>query len=76
MKAAKETTIPLSKLKIGNRMIIRNGELIPADSILFRGEANIDYSFATGESIPVNKVLGEVIYAGEDNTVLQLNLKL
>ena len=64
MKAAKETTIPLSKLKIGNRMIIRNGELIPADSILFRGEANIDYSFATGESIPVNKVLGEVIYAG------------
>ena len=59
-----ETTIPVSKLRVGDRIIIRNKEIIPADSILFRGNANIDYSFVTGESIPVNKVLGEIIYAG------------
>jgi P-type Cu+ transporter len=64
IKSGMETTIPLSKLKIGDRIIVRNGELIPADSILFKGEGNIDYGFVTGESTPVNKVLGEIVYAG------------
>lgn len=59
-----EKTIPVTNLKIGDRIIIRSNELIPADSILFSGEANIDYSFVTGESIPVPKVAGEIIYAG------------
>lgn len=59
-----EKVIPLSELKVGQRLVIRNGELIPADSILFKGEAHIDYSFVTGESIPVEIVLGEIIYAG------------
>lgn len=59
-----ETTIPVEKLKIGNRLIIRNNELIPADSILIKGRANIDYSFVTGESIPVQLQNGEMIYAG------------
>lgn len=63
-RANVETTIPISKLKIGDRIIIRNGELIPADSILFLGDGNIDYSFVTGESLPVAKVLGEMLYAG------------
>ncbi len=60
----KETTIPIEKLKKGDRILIRNNELIPADSILFKGNANIDYSFVTGESVPSKKVLGEIIYAG------------
>lgn len=64
IKSGIETTIPLSKLKKGDRIIVRNGELIPTDSMLFKGDGNIDYSFVTGESIPVNKVLGEIIYAG------------
>lgn len=59
-----ETTIPVEKLTIGNRLIIRNNELIPADSILIKGTANIDYSFVTGESIPVQRQNGEMIYAG------------
>jgi P-type Cu+ transporter len=64
IKSGIETTIPLSNLKKGDRIIVRNGELIPADSILFKGDGNIDYSFVTGESSPVNKVLGEIVYAG------------
>ena len=59
-----ETTIPVSKIKKGDRIIIRNKELIPADSILFRGNASIDYSFVTGEAMPVDKVLGEIVFAG------------
>jgi Cu+-exporting ATPase len=59
-----ETTIPVQNLKNGERILIRNNELIPADAILFNGNADIDYSFVTGESIPVQKVPGEIIYAG------------
>jgi Cu+-exporting ATPase len=59
-----EIQVPVSALKVGDRMVIRNQELIPADAILLKGEANIDYSFVTGESMPVEKVLGEMIYAG------------
>ncbi len=63
-KMGEENVIPLSQLTTGTRIVVRNGELIPADSILFSGEGNIDYSFVTGESAPVGKVIGEMIYAG------------
>jgi Cu+-exporting ATPase len=64
IKSGVERVIPLSELQTGQRIVVRNGELIPADSILFSGEGNIDYSFVTGESAPVSKVAGETIYAG------------
>lgn len=63
-KNEEEISIPVSKLKIGDRIIIRKNEIIPADAILFKGNGSIDYSFVTGESKPVQKVLGELIYAG------------
>jgi len=63
-KSGKETSIPVTNLKQGDRILIRNNELIPADAIMFNGNANLDYSFVTGESIPVPKVAGEIVYAG------------
>jgi len=67
-KDGKELNIPVSNLLTGDRIIIRNNELIPADSILFLGNAGIDYSFVTGESVPLSKVNGEIIYAGGRQT--------
>ncbi len=63
-KGGAETSIPVSEIKVGERIIIRNEELIPADSILIKGEAAIDYSFVTGESTAVYKKAGELLYAG------------
>jgi Cu+-exporting ATPase len=60
----KEKSIPVSNLMVGNRIVIRKNELIPADSVLFNGDGKIDYSFVTGESKPVEKVSGEIVYAG------------
>ncbi|WP_296705078.1 heavy metal translocating P-type ATPase metal-binding domain-containing protein [Algoriphagus sp.] len=60
----REEVIPISKLEIGDVILIRNEELIPADSILLSENANIDYSFVTGEEIPVPKQKREIIYAG------------
>lgn len=59
-----EKVVPISKLEIGDLILIRNEELIPADSILLSPGANIDYSFVTGEEVPVSKSKGEIIYAG------------
>jgi len=59
-----ERPIQLSDLKTGDRILIRSHEILPADAILLKGEAEIDFSFVTGESIPVKKTLGEIIYAG------------
>ncbi|SFH43820.1 Cu+-exporting ATPase [Pedobacter insulae] len=60
----KEQPKAISELTIGDRLWIRNGELVPADSILMRGDAWMDMSFVTGETEPQQKVLGEIIYAG------------
>jgi Cu+-exporting ATPase len=60
----KETVIPLEKLEEGDHILVRNQELIPADSRIFKGEGNIDYSFVTGESMPVAKNTGEPVFAG------------
>ncbi len=64
LRNSKETTIPVEKLAVGSRLIIRNNELIPADAVLIKGKANIDYSFVTGESVPVSLQNGNTIYAG------------
>lgn len=59
-----EESIELTNLKKGDRILIRNGELLPVDSILIKGEGYIDNSFVTGESDPVRKLSGDKIYAG------------
>ena len=59
-----EKTVVVDKLEPGDTIIIKNNELIPADGILLKGNANIDYSFVTGESIPVPKQPGQKIFAG------------
>lgn len=71
-----EKTIPVSAIKTGMRIIIRQNELIPADGILFSGEAVVDYSFVTGEAEPVNKVLGEILYAGGRQKGSQIELEV
>lgn len=48
----------------GDRLLIRNQELIPVDGVLISGNANIDYSFVTGESVAVEKISGDKIFAG------------
>lgn len=59
-----EENIPVNDLKTGDRILIRNEELIPADCVLLKGEALIDNSFVTGEATPVKKQPGDRIYAG------------
>jgi len=60
----KEENIQIYDVKKGDRLLIRNQELIPVDGILINGNAQIDYSFVTGEAAPVSKKSGDKIFAG------------
>ncbi|HYF02383.1 MAG TPA: heavy metal translocating P-type ATPase metal-binding domain-containing protein [Patescibacteria group bacterium] len=64
LKNGEEHTIPVSALTTGTTILVRNRELVPADSILRSGVAYVDYSFVTGESVPVEISGGSQIYAG------------
>ncbi|HKJ06869.1 MAG TPA: heavy metal translocating P-type ATPase, partial [Flavobacteriaceae bacterium] len=63
-----EINIPVEKIEKGDRLLIRNDELIPVDGILISGNAAIDYSFVTGESVPVSKQSGDKLFAGGKQT--------
>ena len=67
-KDQSHVTIVVNDIKKGDRLLIRNEEIIPADGILINGNALIDYSFVTGESLPVIKKSGDKLYAGGKQT--------
>lgn len=59
-----EVSVPVYEIEKGDRLIIRNQELIPVDGILISEKAEIDYSFVTGEAIPITKQSGDKVFAG------------
>ncbi len=63
-KEGKEESVQVYDIKKGDRLLIRNEELIPVDCILIKGTARIDYSFVTGESEAVSKLSGDKLFAG------------
>jgi len=66
----------LSELKTGDRILVRNQEIIPADAILLNGQGCIDYSFVTGEENPVTVMLGEIVYAGGKQTSSAIEIEI
>ncbi|OQD42796.1 ATPase [Croceivirga radicis] len=59
-----EENIEIHQVKKGDRLLIRNEEILPVDAILIKGKAQIDYSFVTGESEAVLKQSGDRLFAG------------
>ena len=59
-----ESQVEVSNVKKGDRLLIRNNEILPVDAILIKGNALIDYSFVTGEAAPITKKSGDKLFAG------------
>lgn len=70
-----EESIPIEKLEVDDHFVIRSGELIPTDAELVSGKAEIDYSFVSGESDPVQVRKSEKLYAGGRQRGARLILK-
>jgi Cu+-exporting ATPase len=63
-----EKNISVNDIEQGDRLLIRNEEIIPVDGVLINGIAMIDYSFVTGESVLVLKRSGDKLFAGGKQT--------
>ncbi|MAO66688.1 MAG: heavy metal translocating P-type ATPase [Balneola sp.] len=70
-----EIKIPVSELQIGDIMLVRPGEKIPTDGEVIEGESSVDESIATGESMPVEKSVGDEVIGATLNTNGVLKVK-
>ncbi len=64
LKNSIEEQVQVYKIKKGDRILIRNEELLPMDAVLIKGKASIDYSFVTGEAEPLARKSGDTLFAG------------
>ncbi len=59
--------MPIEKIKISDRIVVKPGERIALDGVVIEGESSIDQSSITGESMPVDKKPGDLVFAGTIN---------
>ena len=62
-----ETEVPIDQVKVGDVFIVRPGESIPVDGIVLNGFSCVDQSALTGESVPVDKAVGDEVYCATVN---------
>jgi Cu+-exporting ATPase len=63
----REEEVPIASVQIGDRVRVRPGERFPVDGRVFAGEGAVDESMLTGESMPVDKSVGDRVIAGTIN---------
>ena len=63
-EAGREQWVPASRLRAGQRFVVRPGERIAADGEVLAGQSAVDRSMMTGESVPVDAVAGDVVTGG------------
>lgn len=63
-----EKTVSIEDVKVGDRFVVRPGESIPVDGIVIEGQSAVNESALTGESIPVEKQIGDKVSAATINT--------
>ena len=59
-----EVLVPLTKVRSGDEVVVRSGNMIPLDGTVLEGEAMVNQAALTGEAMPVRKASGATVYAG------------
>jgi len=68
-------TVPADDVRVGETVVVRPGEKIPVDGTVIEGESAVDQSPVTGESVPVDKSVGDEVYAGTLNEAGYLEIE-
>lgn len=66
-RAGSESVVPVASLALGDEVVVRAGERLPADGRVVSGESSVDQAPITGESLPVAKSAGDTVFAGTIN---------
>ena len=67
LRNGQEITVPIAQVKRGDVFVVRPGENIPVDGVILEGESAVNESALTGESIPVDKAVGDSVSAATTN---------
>lgn len=67
--------VPIDEVRVGDTVIVREGDTIPVDGHILRGASTVDQSSITGESAPIEKSVGDSAFAGTINLTQQLEIK-
>ncbi|WP_414530190.1 heavy metal translocating P-type ATPase [Nodularia chucula] len=71
-----EEMLPITQLKVGDEIIVKPGELIPTDSLIVSGYSTLNQAAITGESLPIEKTVGDEVFAGTLNGFGALQLEV
>jgi len=75
LRNGKEVEMPVERVEVGDLVVVRPGEKIPVDGVVMEGYSSIDESMITGESIPVEKVIGDEVIGATLNKTGMLRFK-
>ena len=67
LRDGQEVEIPVEEVRVGERIVVRPGQSIPVDGVIVEGGSTLDESALTGESIPVDKTVGDKVAAASIN---------
>ncbi|WP_041233048.1 heavy metal translocating P-type ATPase [Cylindrospermum stagnale] len=76
LRQGREQEIPISQLQVGDEIVVKPGEIIPTDGLIVSGYSTLNQAAITGESLPVEKTVGEEVFAGSINGYGALKLKV
>ncbi|MCJ1402814.1 hypothetical protein MMC11_006035 [Xylographa trunciseda] len=76
VNAAEEKVIPTELIELGDVVILRPGDKIPADGTVSRGQSHVDESMVTGEAMPIMKYKGSLVMAGTVNGAGRLDFRV
>lgn len=76
IKDGVEKTVKIGEIEVGDIILIRPGERIPADGIIVEGFSSVDESSLTGESVPVDKKMGDNVFCATINSLGALKVEV
>jgi Zn2+/Cd2+-exporting ATPase len=76
LQQGQEKLVPVNELQVGDRLLVKPGELIPTDGLIVEGSTTLNEAPITGESMPVEKTIGDEVFAGTLNGYGALQLRV
>lgn len=74
-KSGKTIEVKVSEVSVGDKVVILPGDLVPVDGEIIEGSSSLDESSLTGESLPVNKNVGDQLLSGSVNIESSITIK-